>query len=348
MSFRDNLQHLRAMRNMTQEQLAMLLGVSRQSVTKWEAEKASPEMDKLLAICDIFGCTLDDLVRGDLSTRPAEPCPQMVQATGPVHDVCGYDEHARRFALQVPTGVALCIAGFIPSGLLANIALVPGRQTGILSVVCLFAGVLAGLALLIPASMGHIAFQKAHPYVQDFYTEKDRARARRTMSICLVAGIGLILLGLLGFFLFDGTAHEDTWGSAALFAGISAGVWFIVYGGMTLGRMNIAGYNKEIAENLELDDIEGLDVDEARRARLLAEGRMNRRIGVVCGAIMLAAMIASLIWLFLGVLFAGGNVSDHAAWSVAAHQPFWLPWAIGGILCGIASLLMREFGSRNG
>ena len=38
MSFRDNLQHLRASRNMTQEQLAMLLGVSRQSVTKWEAD----------------------------------------------------------------------------------------------------------------------------------------------------------------------------------------------------------------------------------------------------------------------------------------------------------------------
>lgn len=38
MSFRDNLQHLRAERNMTQEQLAMLLGVFRQSVTKWEAD----------------------------------------------------------------------------------------------------------------------------------------------------------------------------------------------------------------------------------------------------------------------------------------------------------------------
>ena len=54
MSFRDNLQALRAERNMTQEQLAMLLGVSRQSVTKWEAERSCPEMDKLLKICDIF------------------------------------------------------------------------------------------------------------------------------------------------------------------------------------------------------------------------------------------------------------------------------------------------------
>ena len=36
MSFRTNLQYLRAQRNMTQEQLAMLLGVSRQAISKWE------------------------------------------------------------------------------------------------------------------------------------------------------------------------------------------------------------------------------------------------------------------------------------------------------------------------
>lgn len=67
MSFRANLQYLRAQRNMTQEQLAMLLGVSRQAISKWESEKAYPEMDKLLMICDLFGCTLDDLVLGDVS-----------------------------------------------------------------------------------------------------------------------------------------------------------------------------------------------------------------------------------------------------------------------------------------
>ena len=45
----------------------MLLGVSRQAISKWESEKAYPEMDKLLMICDLFGCTLDDLVLGDVS-----------------------------------------------------------------------------------------------------------------------------------------------------------------------------------------------------------------------------------------------------------------------------------------
>ena len=51
MRFRTNLQYLRAECHMTQEQLAMLLGVSRQSVTKWEAEKSYPEMDKLIKMC---------------------------------------------------------------------------------------------------------------------------------------------------------------------------------------------------------------------------------------------------------------------------------------------------------
>lgn len=85
MSFRDNLQHLRSTRNMTQEQLAMLLGVSRQSVTKWEAEKSYPEMDKLIKICQIFDCTLDDLVTGDLTARAAEPAASV--PAGPPTDV---------------------------------------------------------------------------------------------------------------------------------------------------------------------------------------------------------------------------------------------------------------------
>lgn len=37
MSFQDNLQYLRAQRNFTQERLAMLLGVSRQAISKWES-----------------------------------------------------------------------------------------------------------------------------------------------------------------------------------------------------------------------------------------------------------------------------------------------------------------------
>ena len=69
MTFGEKLSKARKENNYTQEQLADILGVSPQSISKWESEKAYPEMDKLLVICDLFDVTLDDLVIGDVA-RP--------------------------------------------------------------------------------------------------------------------------------------------------------------------------------------------------------------------------------------------------------------------------------------
>lgn len=68
MSFGQNLLFLRKMRdNMTQEELAERLGVSRQTVSKWELDAAYPEMDKLLILCDLFSCSLDQLIRENMN-----------------------------------------------------------------------------------------------------------------------------------------------------------------------------------------------------------------------------------------------------------------------------------------
>lgn len=67
MSFGQNLQFLRKMRNrMTQEELAEKLGVSRQTVSKWELDTVYPEIDKLIEICGLFSCSMDEVVRGDM------------------------------------------------------------------------------------------------------------------------------------------------------------------------------------------------------------------------------------------------------------------------------------------
>lgn len=68
MSFGQNLQFLRKMSNkMTQEELAEKLNVSRQTISKWELNSAYPEMDKVMEICELFSCSMDDLIRGDLN-----------------------------------------------------------------------------------------------------------------------------------------------------------------------------------------------------------------------------------------------------------------------------------------
>ena len=65
-----NLQHLRKVNgNMTQERLAERMGVSRQTVSKWESGEGYPELPKLLELCEIFSCKLDDLLRQDMAAR---------------------------------------------------------------------------------------------------------------------------------------------------------------------------------------------------------------------------------------------------------------------------------------
>ena len=59
--FKDNLISLRKMRQMTQEDIAEKLGVSRQSVAKWESGETVPDLDKCRMLADIFDVTLDDL-----------------------------------------------------------------------------------------------------------------------------------------------------------------------------------------------------------------------------------------------------------------------------------------------
>ena len=67
MSFGQNLQFLRKMNNkMTQEELAEKLNVSRQTISKWELDTAYPEMNKLIELCNLFSCSMDQLVREDI------------------------------------------------------------------------------------------------------------------------------------------------------------------------------------------------------------------------------------------------------------------------------------------
>lgn len=55
--------------SMTQEALAEKLDVSRQTVSKWESNEAYPSIEKIIELCDIFSCTLDQLLRSDMSRK---------------------------------------------------------------------------------------------------------------------------------------------------------------------------------------------------------------------------------------------------------------------------------------
>ncbi len=57
------IQQLRKQNGMSQEKLAQLLGVSRQSVSKWESGQSLPEIDKIIQLSNIFEVTTDYLLK---------------------------------------------------------------------------------------------------------------------------------------------------------------------------------------------------------------------------------------------------------------------------------------------
>lgn len=68
MSFGQNLQFLRKMyHGMTQEELAERMGVSRQTISKWELDNSYPEMEKVIELCELFSCSIDKLIREDIN-----------------------------------------------------------------------------------------------------------------------------------------------------------------------------------------------------------------------------------------------------------------------------------------
>lgn len=73
MDFSEKLLTLRKANNLTQEQLAEKLEVSRQSVSKWESGQAAPELEKIIAMSAIFNVTTDYLLKSseidDLSVK---------------------------------------------------------------------------------------------------------------------------------------------------------------------------------------------------------------------------------------------------------------------------------------
>lgn len=66
MKFGDNLKTLRKLKKMSQEELAEKVGVSRQSVSKWETGEAYPEMNNILELCKIFHCNIGELINDNI------------------------------------------------------------------------------------------------------------------------------------------------------------------------------------------------------------------------------------------------------------------------------------------
>lgn len=116
MTLGQRIQELRKAMGLSQESLGERLGVSRQAISKWEADGAVPEVDKLIALSRLFGVSLNELLQVD--------CP----ADTPEEEEQAAEEYARRIRRRkVFRDVGHVLTGVLVLAFAAALALLWGR-----------------------------------------------------------------------------------------------------------------------------------------------------------------------------------------------------------------------------
>ena len=179
MTFGENLQFLRKRLNMTQEDLAEKMEVSRQSVSKWESNSAYPETDTIIRLCNLFSCDMDTLLRGDVSRRFGEGAAE-------------YDKHMNLFATAIAAGVALVLLGVIFM-LFVGEFFVREMEAGVV----FFLFLIAAVAIFIVSGMNHDIFTRQHPGLAPCYTREEMDRFERRYPFLIAVPVVIILLGLV-------------------------------------------------------------------------------------------------------------------------------------------------------
>lgn len=290
MSFGDNLQYLRKSEGITQEELAEQLQVSRQTISKWESGGTYPEMEKLLQVCSMFGCSMDALVRGNVEQNLAE-------------DSVGYDRQHNAYAKGISSGVFLVLFGISFMQMLMGLHLFGISED--LAAAVFFAFLIVAVAVFIIVAMKYDNFRQKHLYVTPFYTTEQKDAFKNRFIILIAAPTVAILLGVLFLIVCDevimrpAALDKESWELlivAVFMFIIAASATTYTYAGMQYMKYDIENYNREN------------NPDEETK-------RKNALIEKCCGCIMLMStliyVVAGLgwhLWSSAWVVFIAGGI----------------------------------------
>lgn len=302
MAFSDNLIYLRKQLNYTQEELAERLGVTRQTVSKWEGGLCYPEMDKILALCDLSGCSLELLMRGSLEdgsfapplhTEQTETADQSERVAAAFSQLCRYAAGIAAGVFLVLLGVAACV--FCASYGQERMEIIGAAVLLVLIAAAVFLFIISGLS-------------NRNAQIEDgrsvSYPASLRRRIARHQAITVSVATAMILLGVACLILCSSLSEPALVRVTAAFLlliGVSA--FLYVYDGIRFFYVSERQTSRKSRKNKRSDRLEE----------------------TVSGVIMLSA---TALFLLLGFLFS--------LW-----HPAWIVFPIGGIACGIASTVIH-------
>lgn len=242
----DKIMHHRKKAGWTQEEFAEKLNVSRQSVSKWEGNQSIPDVNKLLQISELFGVSVDYLLKEALVE------PELLEGeedTGirqvSLEETNQYIEISEKAAKKIGLGVSLCILS--PTALMFLIAASENRWLNLSSnfavgigMVFLLMMVAAGVSLFVSvgAQLRQYEFLENEVFETQYgvrqLIEDKRAKYQSTYTKSLIVVIVLCILAaipLISLILADSEATLALLGVVFLLMMVSAGVYLLVSSG---------------------------------------------------------------------------------------------------------------------
>ena len=280
MGFSENLQNLRKLKNMSQEQFAEKLEVSRQAVSKWESGNGYPETEKLITICEIFDCSMDDLIKGKITADT-------------IGEKKKYESLQNKFSKGIALAIGIILLGTTIFLYFAGVAdgatnVELENQYAIIGVTILLLCVSVAVPIFIMLGIEHDNFKKKNPKLSNIYNEEEMEVFNKKFAKAIAAGVALILLGTIALVFLYGMGivnEESTIPVVILMFCVTIAVPIFTYFGIQKEKYNIEGYNESNSE-------EGKKREE--------------KTDKICGVIMLTA---TAIFLALGFIFNAWKIN---------------------------------------
>lgn len=318
----EKIMTLRKRAGWSQEELAAQLGVSRQSVSKWEGAQSVPDMQKVVQMSRLFGVTTDYLLKEELGEpEPAQSEPDAPLRCVTMEQAADYLSLRRAAAPKLAAATLLCVLSPVALLLLAALSDRPGAAlsenaaVGIgLCVLLVLVAAAVAVFITCAAQVKAYAFLESEPFETAYgvtgMVRERRAAAAPEHTRGKVAGTVLCILSAVPLFIAVCLNGPD-----------------LLYVGAVCLLLVLAGIGSAVF-------VSG-GVYWAAMDRLLEEGdyarprkRQNGVVGVVSSIYWLTVTAAYLLWTF-------------GPWWDAQPQDTWILWAVAGVLYGAVMALVR-------
>ena len=321
----DKIVSLRKKAGWSQEELAEQLGVTRQSVSKWEGAQSVPDMDKVVQMSRLFGVTTDYLLKDEIEEQAAALVEESPLRRVTMGQAADYLARRRAAAPKVAFAVLLCIVSPVTLLLLAAMSEVQrfpisgNAAAGIgLCVMLVLLAVAVSIFLRADADVRDYRFLEEEPFETEYgVTGMVRQRQREYADTrTRYTTIGAVLYVLAAAPLFAAVCVD---GSDLLYVG-AVGVLLVLVGIGCLFLVSAGVYSSAIERLLE----------EGEYAR--GQKKHRRVLGTVSTIYWLAATAVFLIYTY----GPSGNGQPQYSWII---------WAVAGVLyaavMGVVRLLLR-------